>query len=254
MDGPWVNWKVFDMLSSNVEEFNVSKKILNIGSCGLRVMHNAFRKGCTSSGWEIEEKLSSIYWLLKDCPARRHDFVNIKCRWLENVSVMEHALVILPHIKTFVDAVNRKQINDPKMKSFDTVKKGVATDRLFAVKGQVFISVASTLEPFMKKYQTDKPPMLPFMVSDLYLLLNDLCKRFIKLDVLSNLSSASALVKLNISDESNHRNASEIRIGFSASELLTTVKRQYKLSDNDVFTFRLECKKFFMGVVSKLIE
>lgn len=62
MDGPNVNWKTHSMLATDNEE-ETNHKLLNIGSCGLHVMHNAFRSGSAETEWGIEETLSSLYWL-----------------------------------------------------------------------------------------------------------------------------------------------------------------------------------------------
>ena len=78
--------------------------MLNIGSCGLHIIHNAFRSGSMETNWEVGQTLSSLYWLFKDSPARRQDFVSITgssvfpkqfCshRWVENVTVVERALL-----------------------------------------------------------------------------------------------------------------------------------------------------------------
>lgn len=48
-----------------------------------------------------------------------------------------------------------------------------------------FSSVASILEPFLKKFQSMKP-MVPFLYDDLSKILNELSKKFIKTDVSRN--------------------------------------------------------------------
>ena len=44
MDGPNVNWKFFEMLQKKLED-DIQGQLLNIGSCGLHTVHNAFRRG-----------------------------------------------------------------------------------------------------------------------------------------------------------------------------------------------------------------
>ena len=46
-------------------EKQTGEKPLNIGSCGLHVIHNCFRDGCPAAEWEVETFLSSVRWLLK---------------------------------------------------------------------------------------------------------------------------------------------------------------------------------------------
>ena len=76
MDGPSVNWKFFDIVKKQLaDEHGVI--LINIGSCGLHIMHSAFKTGAQSTKWEISSFLSSLYYLFKDSPARREDFQKI---------------------------------------------------------------------------------------------------------------------------------------------------------------------------------
>jgi hypothetical protein len=51
--------------------------LINIGSCGLHVIHNSFKTGAAASGWDISSVLRSLYYLFKDAPARREDYAKI---------------------------------------------------------------------------------------------------------------------------------------------------------------------------------
>ncbi|GBM14382.1 hypothetical protein AVEN_246554-1 [Araneus ventricosus] len=117
MDGPNVNWKFYSMLQDYYfKEFG--KKLLNIGSCGLHIMHNAFKAGCIASTWGIVDFLTSLYYLFKNAPARRDDFLKesegalpkkfIQHRWLENGPASESAIKSLPHsIKKYIVSVDK---------------------------------------------------------------------------------------------------------------------------------------------------
>ena len=50
MDGPNVNWKVFEDLQSEIQLEN-GKNLLNVGSCGLHVIHGAFRSAMSETAW-----------------------------------------------------------------------------------------------------------------------------------------------------------------------------------------------------------
>lgn len=62
MDGPNVNFKLFDTLSRDLEE-DTGCKLLNIGSCGLHIMHNAFKAGSNITTWDIEHTLNCLGFL-----------------------------------------------------------------------------------------------------------------------------------------------------------------------------------------------
>ena len=52
IDGPNTNWKVFDSLQKYREELKYSS-LLNLGSCGLHMVHEAFNIGAQESRWDI---------------------------------------------------------------------------------------------------------------------------------------------------------------------------------------------------------
>lgn len=96
MDGPNVNWRVFEIMFEHLKQKG-NINLLNVGSCGIHIMHNAFSTDCGVFS-EVEKTASALYPLFKYLPARRDDNLNIdknakflqnfcKSRWLENVSV-----------------------------------------------------------------------------------------------------------------------------------------------------------------------
>ena len=48
--------------------------MLNIGTCGLHTVHNAFKHGAKASGWSIDKVLSSVYKIFGQSPSRRGDY------------------------------------------------------------------------------------------------------------------------------------------------------------------------------------
>jgi len=79
MDGPAVNWKFVELLSKDLADDHV--QLLEMGSCGLHVIHDAFQTGHKASGWNVNGYLRAMYGLFKDSPARR-----AACDWQQNFS------------------------------------------------------------------------------------------------------------------------------------------------------------------------
>ena len=52
-------------------------KLLNVGSCGLHVVHAAFCTGCQATDWKIEGLLRALWYLFHDSPARRDDYTTV---------------------------------------------------------------------------------------------------------------------------------------------------------------------------------
>ncbi|KAG1682213.1 hypothetical protein GQR58_011218 [Nymphon striatum] len=255
MDGPNVNWKFYGNLKKKLnDEYGTS--LINIGSCGLHIVHNSFKRGMDATGWKVASFLSSLYYLFKDAPARKEDYVNVtsatlmplkfvKHRWLENVPVCQRALDTWESIVKFVKATQSGQLNKPNNKSYEIVKECV-NDKCFLAKLHFFKCIASLLQPFLKKYQTDKP-MMPFISDDLCMIIRTLMRRFIKNEYLE--CSNEKLIKIDVSDKNLQVNYKKIDIGY-ASEKLKNVKP----SEREILEFRMECKACLVDLLKKLLE
>ena len=51
MDGPNTNWKVYENLKSHRTEKEFPQ-IIDVGSCGLHVVHRTFQTGMKANGWK----------------------------------------------------------------------------------------------------------------------------------------------------------------------------------------------------------
>ena len=261
MDGPNVNWKFVDMFSKQLLDEN-STTFLNIGSCGLHIVHGAFKHGSDTTGWELEKFFSSIFQLFKDTPDRRDDYTKAtgsslfalkfcKHRWGENVPVAKRTLEVLPHLHKYVKAVNDKKLPDPKTQSFDTVQK-MLQDDLLEVKINIFISIAKEVVPFLTLYQTDRV-MIPFLGDDLHHMLKSLMSGVISNSVLRKQGTTlHGLMKIDVNNGENQRAAHKVDIGFVASEQLKKLSASKKVSDRQVLTLKTECKEAILTIIKCL--
>jgi len=62
MDGPNVNWSTYDKLQKRIYE-ETATKLVNIGSCGLHIIHNALWAGINDTKWDLNHFLYSLYIL-----------------------------------------------------------------------------------------------------------------------------------------------------------------------------------------------
>ena len=78
VDCPHTNWKLFEELT---EDGNTSDPELpqpiNTGSCGLHIIHGAFKTGAVARGWHIDNLLKSLWYLFSDSPAKREDYMKV---------------------------------------------------------------------------------------------------------------------------------------------------------------------------------
>ena len=176
MDGPNVNLKFLKDLKAflkNDKDQN-DVELFDIGTCSLHVVHGAYKTAHNACGWKVHVFLRSLYYLFKDFPSRRSDYTNASkswsfplrfcaIRWVENSSVIKRALEVIPFVKLYVAAVDKKP---PDSQNFKKVKTALQDKVLIAQLG-FLQSVALQLEPFLTKYQSNKPLLL-FMYADLY--------------------------------------------------------------------------------------
>ena len=76
MDDPNVNMKFFEEFSQHNKERSFHS-LINIGSCGLRIVHGSFSQGETKSGWRLKKNLKGVYYVLHHSPARRKDYESV---------------------------------------------------------------------------------------------------------------------------------------------------------------------------------
>jgi len=74
MDGPNVNISFHNKLFEQRKEMDLPN-LLDLGTCGLHIVHRAFQTGANATGWKFDQYLLKEYKLFKDSPARREDFV-----------------------------------------------------------------------------------------------------------------------------------------------------------------------------------
>ena len=259
MDGPNVNKKFYKDLIVEREASDLNLPcLIDLGTCGLHVVHGALRKGFDNTGWKLDRLLRSLWYLFNESPARRQDFTEVTgstifplqfcgVRWVENCSVAERAILIWENIKKYVYFIaSGPKKNIPKCASFKTVSVAV-NEPLTCARLQLFINTSKVVEPFLRKFQTNKP-MAPFLAEDIYKILKDLMERFIKEEMLSN--SISSLIEVDVENTKNHVENKKVKIGYAAKTCLSKEKTG-EIKEAEFKSQSLDC---FKSIVLKLKE
>ena len=76
MDGPSVNWKFLEKLTNERKDKDFHQ-LIDIGSCGLHIIHGAFKNGAETSELNLKETLKGTFQLFYNTPARREDFESV---------------------------------------------------------------------------------------------------------------------------------------------------------------------------------
>ena len=105
--------------------------LINIGSCGLHVVHGAFKHGASKTGWKLDGIMRALYQCFNDSPARREDYLTANkgnaqfglqfcnTRWSEDVLVAGRTIKIWPNIKTYILTEQKlSKSQQPKCQSY----------------------------------------------------------------------------------------------------------------------------------------
>ena len=107
---------------------------------------------------------------------------------------------------------------------------------------QVFISAVKIVEPFLKKYETDKP-MLPFLATDLHKVLRDLFCRFVNGFVLTPLQAPRMCETFNVMEKTAWLPLDHINCAFAAKRSLEHLFESKKVSPLVGANFLSTCLK-----------
>ncbi|KAJ3590501.1 hypothetical protein NHX12_008452 [Muraenolepis orangiensis] len=67
MDGPTVNWKFLRIFQEDKsKEDPDAPKLINLGSCGLHVVHGSFQTGARETGWKMGAALRALWQVFHD--------------------------------------------------------------------------------------------------------------------------------------------------------------------------------------------
>ena len=129
-----------------------------IGSCGLHIVHGAFKHGCSATKWDIASVLRSVHSLFNETPAHHGDYTQItgsdlfgwnfyNTCWLGSVPVAECLLETWPNVCKYVAVAKKGDIPLPQTKAFGVVSEATCNPP-FTVKLNCFVSVAKVVTSF----------------------------------------------------------------------------------------------------------
>lgn len=262
MDGPNVNWSFLKLLKQDISHTYGpnGRLLLELGSCGLHTIHNAFKTGIKKMDWCIIKFLRALYNLFKMVPARRGYYTEVTgsavfplqfctIRWLENSRVAQRAIEMLPNIKKYVEAVLGTD-KEPTSNSFKIVQAALE-DKLLLAKLSFFEALAKELEPFLREFQTDKP-MTPFLFNELTVLMKGIMDRFVKKEKMVDPNFSS----LNVFEKEDNLYKSlmkvkDIDLGYGTRSAL---RKCDQVKDRDILGFRKEVRTCYQHLVDKIQE
>ena len=269
-DGPNVNLAFLEILKDSRTESDCDKKLINIGTCGLHTMHNAFKHCEKASTWDVKKLLSAMYKIFHESPSCRADYEKLTSalptdyplkfsshRWAENENVAKKAYNVLPKLLEVVDfwksLPKSKQPGQGKAganKSYDTLLLK-RNDPLVPVKLRFFEETAKIINAFLVQFQTQSP-MVPFLVDCLENIVRGFCDRFILPDIMKKANTSYKLTKLDVMDKNIHMR--DYHFSFSINHELRELKEKGKINDSKLRAFKMEAKDFISTLCNHLLS
>ena len=126
-------------------------------------------------------------------------------------------------------------------------------DPLIPLKLQFFEGIASELNSFLITFQSDKL-MIPILVETLEELLKLLCAKFIRKDTLDAAHTTYALLKIDVTDTSNHRSVSDVDLGFTVKHDIKILQWSKKVTEIQIYNFKKEAMQFLVTLCNHIME
>lgn len=200
MDGPWVNKKFEKDLEHEMKSSH-DKTVLDVGTCSLHPVHNAFGEGLKSISFPYDQFAHDIYFFFKLSAARREDFILANlCSDLEIRYAHRHVCTRWVSLKRSYVRIN-EQWNHlceyfleflPKQKNFvkdvrDTARYKSIVNILTREDSLIYINFVIYVAGIMESYlipMESKSPKIHVMYTNMGELLYKLMSCFVKKSVL----------------------------------------------------------------------
>ena len=199
-DGPNVNKTIFREVSIQIKDTLPNWScLLDIDTCNLHTMHNAFSKGISEYGQEAEDLAIALFGLFKISSGRREDYKDIQLdldlpeelfikhtevRWLSIGPALERIVRQWPGIKAYVSNLEKNSRTVPKSINFKLIKKALQRPDT-KVKLLFLLSVIPLFEEFLQDFQAEVP-MIHLLYSRMTILVTKIMRRFIKAESVNN--------------------------------------------------------------------
>lgn len=271
MDGPNVNWAFLDALERyRKEEDPSSPSLLNIGSCGLHVLHGAYKTGHSKVDWDVDKTLKAAHGIFKQSPARRADYLADNdiidqpndqakkslfplkfCghRWLENGKAITRFLEILNKIVIYLTQSKERKAWPAKDERFPLLFKNTKS-KIFPAYCEFSLSICRDIEPFLTLFQSEKP-LAMFLYTKLKELITSLLERFVRSDVIESNLSAYKMINLDLNKIENLLPIESINVGVGAKSVLSKLTTTEKTLERQ---FRSDVRKFLIHLLQKLFQ
>lgn len=204
-DGPNVNKKVWRLVNEKLLD-EAGHPLIDIGTCSIHTVHNAFHKGLEEFGDTVCELISDIYHFFNNFPSRWEDYKSIQVkkdvperrfikhssnRWLTLGPACQRLLqqwpAVLEYFSIFLPAQGTKLTQTEKYKRI--MRSIRYTDILVEI---TFVIESSQIYSSFMEYFQRSEPLIHILGSELNNLLQKIAGRICKPDIINVQQSISS--------------------------------------------------------------
>ena len=109
------------------------------------------------------------------------------------------------------------------------------------------------MQPFLTKYESDKP-MMPYLYSDILKLIKKLMQLIVKPDLLEKCESYLDFRRIDLDDKESITKPKDMNIGFAARSSIQEWRKNDEIRNSNVAAFLSESTKFIVTILKKLFE
>jgi hypothetical protein len=254
-DGPNVNKTLYKLLDNDCKKAG-SVGLLDVGTCSLHKVHNAFGAALDETGWEMDAVIIDIYQWFKLSAARREDYINVQklldvpeqtflrfvqCRWLSLLPALERVSQQWDSLyEYFVKYLPAKQQQACKNDRYKRIHRFMKEETSKA-KIQFLINAAIIFNSFLTLFQAEGP-----LIHILYPKIVELYKQVLTKFVKEEFVSKEDLTDESITLPGNELADDKLDIGLKTRDCLR------KVSTACMKYFLIDVRKFLRKLAERL--
>ena len=242
-DGPNINIAAWNLLNEVLKKSD-HKGLLDLVTCTLHIVHNAFQKGINEYGQDSEQLSFDFHAWFRISPCKQEDFRNLSndlnideealflrhvdSRWLTLAPALERVLKRWEDAKEyFLQYIPSKKEYKKTLsnnKRYQRIQSALKSENRMLIQIKFLVGVAPLLTKYLKVFQ-DEGPLVHVLFIEMKSLLVTLMKRFLKADVVNG-KKAMELQTLVVTDEANQLPLKEIDIGSEVTNQLKKLRKE----------------------------
>lgn len=235
--------------------------LIDISTCNLHKIHNAFSKAYDSFGSDVEDLGIESYYYFKNSPVSMEDFEKVQVqlgipkhvflrhlptRWLTLEHVNDRLIEQLPALEKFF---NQKALKQGGTGRSERIRKILASTILM-IEMLFLKTVMAIFGKILRLLQTEAP-LIHILHDQLSQLISTLMRRFLKSEVIDGKHGVQ-LCDIDVDSDKNLLKKPDV--GTAAKILLDSMVAEKSMTAESRQAFLMRARTFYQNVVKELLR